>query len=108
MKKVIRLTESDLARIVRRVIKEGVTLVSVSEPWKQIKEVMKGDTMKVTENGEIEHLKNGQYHTNYDGYEIYQNPRQVQLDQSGAMNVVSFDPTRKTVTFQNGVVIGPA
>jgi hypothetical protein len=106
MKKVIRLTESDLVRIVRRVIKEGVTVVN---PWSDIESVDKGDTMKVTsKDGAIDHFKNGKRWTGYIGYNIIQNPRQVQLDQSGAMNVVSFDPTRKTVTFQNGVVIGPA
>ena len=106
MKKVIRLTESDLARIVRRVMNEGAVVVN---PWSNIKSVDKGDTMKTdSKGGTINHFKNGKRWTGYIGYNIIENPRQVQLDQVGAMNVVSFDPTRKTVTFQNGVVIGPA
>jgi hypothetical protein len=35
MKKIIRLTESDLARIVKRVIKEAETATTLTEPGKQ-------------------------------------------------------------------------
>lgn len=114
MKKVIRLTESDLVRIVRRVIKEGVTIEQESTPWNQIKDIMKGNAMKSNADGSELTLyrepgdalvgSSGVYNE----FSIIQNPRQVQLNQVGKMEVVSFDPMRKTVTFQNGVVIGPA
>jgi hypothetical protein len=108
MKKVIRLTESDLARIVRRVIKEGARVVLEPDPWNKIKGVMKGDTMKSTEDGTLILMRGGKTINQYNGFSIIQNPRQVQLNQSGAMNVISFDPNKQTVTFNNGLVIGPA
>jgi hypothetical protein len=83
-------------------------MVSEYSPWSEIENVVKGDTMKSNDGETLEHLKNGQKVNSYSEFKIIQNPRQVQLNQVGAMNVISFDPTRKTVTFQNGVVIGPA
>jgi len=109
MKRIVRLTESDITRIVRRVMREGATIVIEASPWSQIKDVMKGDTMKSTEDGTLTLMRGGNTTIGkYNEFSIIQNPRQVQLNQVGAMNVISFDPTRKTVTFQNGVVIGPA
>lgn len=108
MKKVIRLTESDLTRIVKRVIKEGWNILP--KPW-EIIDVKKGDTMQVNPDTGTEVLYlngNTSKGLSYNKFQIRQNPRQVQLDQAGAMNVVSFDPNTKMVTFNNGLVIGPA
>lgn len=86
---------------------EGARAERVPRPWNEIKDIMKGDTMQSHEDGVLKLMKGGEFEEIYKNFSIIQNPNQVQLNQSGAMNVVSFDPTRKTVTFQNGVVIGP-
>jgi hypothetical protein len=104
MKKIVRLTERDLTRIVRRVMNEGSRIVT---PLSDATDIQKGDTMK-DQNGTLVHMKNGQDTGLYGFYETLQNPRQVQTDQVGAMNVVSFDPNKKTITFNNGLVIGPS
>lgn len=105
MKRIIRLTERDLTRIIKRIINEGTRIVTPLSDA-DATDIQKGDTMKVLD-GNLVHMKNGQDMGLYGQYEIIQNPRQVQMDQAGAMNVVSFDPNRKTVTFNNGLVIGP-
>jgi hypothetical protein len=108
MKKVIRLTESDLTRIVRRVIKEGASVERVPKPWNEIAGIMKGDTMTSFEEDILTLMRGGEFEEKYNNFSIIQNPRQVQMSQVGAMNVVSFDPNKKTVTFNNGLMIGPA
>ena len=114
MKKVIRLTESDLVRIVRRVMNEGVKIKMQTTPWNQIKDITKGEAMQSNADGTELTLYSEPGNALvgasavYNKFSIIQNPRQVQLSQSGKMEVISFDPMRKTVTFQNGVVIGPA
>ena len=114
MKKVIRLTESDLVRIVKRVMKEGVTIEMQVEPWTQIKDVERGNAMRPTRDGSELSLYREPGNALvgvsgvYNNFSIIENPRQVQLNQARAMNVSSFDPNTKKVTFYNGLVIGPA
>jgi len=113
MKRIIRLTESDLVRIVKRVMNEGVKITMPGRPWKAIENVVQGNAMGLDNNtGDLVLYKepgnpNAANYEQYYDFSIIQNPRQVQLDQAGKMEVVSFDPTRKLVKFTNGVVIGP-
>jgi hypothetical protein len=105
MKKVIRLTESDLVRIVKRVMNEGVKATLVGK-LKDINGVEPGDTFKGSTQ-EMTWMSNGKQAGLFNDFKIIQNPRQVQMGQSGAMNVKSFDPNTKMITFDNGLVIGP-
>ena len=104
MKKIVRLTESDLVNVVKRIIREGAIVVTY---LKDMKNIVKGDTMKSTNGRNLIHLQNGVNKGTYGGFTIIQNPNQVQIGQSGAMNVVSVDPIKKLVSFDNGLVIGP-
>ena len=106
MKRVIKLTESDLARIVRRVINEGVIAISKPKSWVDIKNVELGDTMNFSKDGKVVHMKDGNPYNSYYNFGIVQNPKQVQLNQGGVFNVISFDPNRKQAKFNNGLVIG--
>lgn len=104
MKRIVRLTESDLVNMVKRIIREGAIVVT---SLKDMKNIVKGDTMKSTDGRTLTHLQNGINKASFGGFTIKQNPNQVRIGQSGSMNVVSFDPIKKLVSFDNGLVIGP-
>jgi hypothetical protein len=108
MKRIIRLTESDLARIVRRVMSEGVTIEVEPTPWNKITTVNRGDGMKYnSEDDTIRHYVGGNLTAEYNNFKIIENPTKSYL-QSNMLNVVSFDPSTKVVKLNNGVSIGPA
>jgi hypothetical protein len=50
MKKVIRLTESDLVRIVRKFIKEGVIVTVPPQPWNTL-DTMIGEVVWTNDGG---------------------------------------------------------
>ena len=70
MKKVIRLTESDLARIVRIVIKESARAERIPRSWNEIKDIMKGDTMQSHEDGVLKLMKGGEFEEIYKNFSI--------------------------------------
>jgi hypothetical protein len=111
MKKIIRLTERDLTRIVKRVLNESITM---TQPWVQLSEVKPGDGFRYNEEHDhLRHLRGGQERSNYNGYRIITNPTRSTpffKDGTGSYNILtvkSFDPNTKVVTFTNGVSIGP-
>jgi len=105
MKKIVRLTESDLVRIVNRVINEGA-IVHMPFAWNKIENLQKGEGFKFDGMFSVR-MTNGKPNGEFTDFRIIQNPSQVQLKQGGVFNVSSFDNVKKIVTFDNGLVIGP-
>jgi hypothetical protein len=114
MKKVIRLTESDLVRIVRKFIKEGVIVTVPPQPWNTL-DTMIGEVVWTNDGGKTLQVrgydKNGiDYNRGgFNEYTILQNPKQVEIGQmTKETKIVNFDDAKKVVTLDNGLMIGPA
>ena len=101
--KVINLTESDLKRIVKKVLNEGIVMTL---PWENLYEVEPGDTFKLHDEEKEVLLKNGKENSRFGEWSVIKNPTGSQPF-VGALTVKSFDDKTKAVTFTNGVVVGP-
>jgi len=99
--KVVNLTESDLKRIVKKVLNEGIVITS---PWENLHSVEPGDSFKLHDEEKEVLLSGGG--ARFGEWSVIKNPTGSQPF-VGALTVKSFDDKTKLVTFTNGVVVGP-
>ena len=113
MKRIVRLTESELVKLVRKVVNEGVFPKEPAKPWrdinvtpgKMITFIEDGKKVLVTSTDGVVDSTEGTFNE----FTILQNPKQVPIDSSlRRIKIASFDNAKKMATLDNGLMIGPA